>query len=35
MEVLPKYADYANVIFSNLAMGLLEKTSINKHVIKL
>ena len=34
-KVLPKYADYINVFFFNLAMKLPENTSINEHAIKL
>ena len=34
-KVLPKYADYADVFWFDLAMELLENTGINKHAIKL
>lgn len=34
-KILPKYDDYADVFFSNLAMELLKSKGINKHAIKL
>ena len=35
IKVSPKYADYADVFFLDLAMELLENTGINKYAIKL
>lgn len=35
VKVSPKYADYADVFFLNLAIELSENTCINKYAIKL
>lgn len=34
IEILLKYTDYADIFLYNLAIELLENTSINKHAIK-
>lgn len=35
IKVSKKYADFANVFFSDLAMELLKNTYINKYAIEL
>lgn len=34
-KIAPKYSDYADVFFLNLAIKLSKNTNINKHAIKL
>ena len=34
-KIFPEYINYANVVFPNLAIDLIENTTIKKHVIEL